>query len=95
MCPNGEISPNLVTLPGCSNEADEQCDQIGRICATGAAGRQMSYFQTENPDLGKNMEGLAMEDVSTFIYYYMAFWPAWANACHFGEFLLSTFCLLL
>jgi hypothetical protein len=41
----------------------------------------MEYFQTKNPNLGKVLEGLAIEDVGTYMYilhghlvYFMAIW---------------------
>jgi hypothetical protein len=30
-------------------------------------GCQMAFFQTKNPNLGKFLEGLAMEDIGTYI----------------------------
>jgi hypothetical protein len=30
----------------------------------------MAYFQTKNPDLGKYLEGLAMEDLEQFLAIY-------------------------
>jgi hypothetical protein len=39
-------------------------------------GFQMDCFQTKNPNLGKFLEGLGMENVVTYIYDHLEYlWP--------------------
>jgi hypothetical protein len=47
---------------------------------------QMGYFQTKNPNLGKFLEGLAMEDYGIFYGHLVYFMDTWSILQPFGIF---------